>query len=208
MAAFLALCVSACIPQPMDRRAPARPPALPNDSAAHRQCLADLTALGARYRVLPDYRNAAGCSALNAVEMSAAGASITNLRATQCPVARALARWVQGPVQSAARALYGQRVVRVETMGSYACRTVRGTANAGLSEHAFANAIDVSGFVLADGRRISVKEGWATQGSDAAFLRRVRGAACRAFRTVLSPDYNAAHQNHFHLDMARRPYCR
>ena len=76
------------------------------------------------------------------------------------------------------------------------------------SEHATANAVDISGFVLADGRRIVVDSGWNGTDDERRFLRSVRAAACKRFRTVLSPDFNAAHQDHFHFDLGRGPFCR
>jgi hypothetical protein len=93
-------------------------------------------------------------------------------------------------------------------MGSYSCRNVAGSGR--LSAHATARAIDVSAFVLADGRRITVRQDWSG-GSPAQqhFLRIVHDSACKRFGTVLSPDYNAAHTDHFHLE-AGRPggFCR
>jgi hypothetical protein len=73
-----------------------------------------------------------------------------------------------------------------------------------LSEHGHANALDVSGFVLADGRTISVKGGWRGDERERVFLRNVRAGACEHFTTVLSPDYDRAHHDHFHVDLARR----
>lgn len=200
--------LAGCVPTVTDRHQSRKRPAPIPNSELVRQCTADLTRLGATYKVLPDSRGPGGCSAINSVLLTAAGARITNLRATQCPLARSFAAWVRGPVQEAARAIYGTPISRVETMGSYACRQVRGIASASLSEHAFANAIDVSGFVLATGRRITVLNGWQGDEKDAAFLRRLRKSACQRFKTVLSPDYNAAHRDHLHLDMGRGPYCR
>ncbi|PTS74531.1 extensin, partial [Sphingomonas sp. HMWF008] len=72
------------------------------------------------------------------------------------------------------------------------------------SEHSTADAVDIAAFVLADGRRISVLEDWRGNGPEATFLHRVRNGACRLFATTLSPDYNAAHANHLHLDQAVR----
>jgi hypothetical protein len=207
-ALLLMLGLTACIPQPSDRHLARPRPSLQPDSAMMRQCTADLTAQGARYRVLPDYRNDSGCSAINAVALSAAGASIANLGATRCPLASAFVRWVKGPVQQAAQDVYRARVARVVTMGSYSCRQVRGVARASLSEHAFANAIDVSGFVLTNGRTVTVATGWTGAAEDEDFLRRIRKAACQRFQTVLSPDYNVAHRDHLHLDLGRGPYCR
>lgn len=206
---FLALALlSACVGPPSDRhaRGPHAPPR-PN-SEIMRQCVADLSRMGVKYSILPDYTGSGGCSAINSVLMTGAGASISNLRATQCPLARAFAGWVRGPVQENAREIFGSPVVRVETMGSYSCRQVKGVASTKLSEHAFANAIDVSGFVLANGRRVSVVSGWLGQSDEADFLRAIRNAACKRFQTVLSPDYNFAHRDHLHVDMGRGPYCR
>ncbi len=206
--ALIAAFVSGCVSPPSDRHttAPHAPPR-PNAEAL-RQCAADLTRLGAKFSILPDYADSGGCSAINAVLMTGAGASISNLRATQCPLARAFAGWVRGPVQAHAREIFGSPVVRVETMGSYSCRQVKGVASTKLSEHAYANAIDVSGFVLADGRRVTVVNGWLGQSDEADFLRAIRNDACKRFQTVLSPDYNFAHRDHLHVDMGRGPYCR
>ena len=79
-----------------------------------------------------------------------------------------------------------------------------GRAEGPFSEHATADAFDVLGFTLADGRRIGVLRDWKDAGPEAAFLREVRDGACPVFATVLSPDYNAAHADHLHLDMAER----
>jgi hypothetical protein len=92
-------------------------------------------------------------------------------------------------------------------MGSYNCRNVAGTSKR--SEHAHANAIDVSAFVLADGRRITVQGGWNGNRSERAFLKAIHKSACRRFGTVLGPDFNKAHHDHFHLDMAdNKGFCR
>jgi hypothetical protein len=121
-----------------------------------------------------------------------------------CPAAAALALWEWHVVQPAAQRHLGQRVVAVEHIGTYRCRRVNGRAEGDWSEHATANAIDVAAFRLADGRRVSVLTGWPGGGAEAAFLREVRDGACRLFATVLSPDYNAAHRDHLHLDQAAR----
>lgn len=124
--------------------------------------------------------------------------------APSCPVAAALAMWQWNVVQPAALDRFGSRVVKIEHFGSYACRRMAGRAASGWSEHATADAIDIAAFVLADGRRVSVVGDWVGEGDAAAFLRDVRDGACGVFATVLSPDYNAAHRDHFHLDQASR----
>ncbi len=129
-----------------------------------------------------------------------------------CAVHAGLIRWLERRVQPVAEQMFGSRVASVEHLGTNSCRRI-GSGNDGRwSEHATGNAIDIAGFRLADGRRISVLKDWT--GNDAerrAFLRNIHGAACKDFGTVLGPDYNAAHRDHFHLDQADRSwggYCR
>jgi hypothetical protein len=123
---------------------------------------------------------------------------------TSCAMAAGVALWERDIVQLAAIEHFGSPVVRIHHAGSYACRRLYGRAEGGFSEHATANAFDVTGFTLADGRAISVLRDWKREGPAAAFLRDVRDGGCRLFATVLSPDYNAAHADHLHLDQAER----
>lgn len=121
-----------------------------------------------------------------------------------CPFGASLAVWERAVVEPAARSIYGQRVVAIDTFGSYNCRRIYGRSVGDWSEHARANAIDVAGFRLANGHRVTVAADWRGKGRDAAFLHRVHDGACQIFATVLSPDYNAAHRDHLHLDQAQR----
>ena len=187
-----------------------RPPHIvPPTSETMKMCVADLKRLDARYTILPDQNYGGGCSAINAVLLQAVGVPVTNTKAVQCSVARALALWVRDVAQPSAKRAFGETITRIESMGTYSCRRINGAATGKLSEHATANAIDVSGFILSDGRRILVETGW-TGGDDVErkFLRALRDGACKRFQTVLSPDYNAAHYNHLHFDMGSGPYCR
>src|SRR5690606_11398742 len=115
-----------------------------------------------------------------------------------------LALWLRHGVQPAAESLLGSPVVRIEHLGTYACRRIGGGETGRWSEHATGNAIDIAAFVLEDGRRISVSSDWNGEGRRSDFLNAARRSACDAFGTVLSPDYNAAHADHLHLDQARR----
>jgi hypothetical protein len=121
-----------------------------------------------------------------------------------CPMIAALNDWVQNVVQPEAQARFNERVVEIESFGTYSCRGINGEWGARLSEHAFGNAIDVSGFQLADGRKIMVVHDWY-EGADPqaqAFLHDIHAGACGYFTTVLGPGYNIFHYNHFHLDLA------
>lgn len=124
--------------------------------------------------------------------------------AVTCPVAAALELWRRDSVAPAARAIMGSELARIEHLGAFSCRRMYGGADGPWSEHATANAIDIAAFVLADGRRISVLGDWEGPSPEATFLRAVRDGACGSFATVLSPDYNAAHVDHFHLDQDDR----
>ncbi|RVT42386.1 extensin family protein [Sphingobium algorifonticola] len=124
--------------------------------------------------------------------------------APSCPVAAALKLWEWHVVETAAQRIYGQGVRQIETLGSFNCRRMYGRSAGRFSEHATADAIDIAGFVLTDGRRVRVVGDWSGTDRDALFLRAVRDGACDLFATVLSPDYNAAHADHFHLDQAER----
>lgn len=127
-----------------------------------------------------------------------------NVPPTTCPVGIGLELWVHDVVQPAAIERFGVDVARIEHFGAYSCRRLYGRAEGRWSEHATGNAIDIAAFVLADGRRIAVLGDWAGEAEQAAFLRAVRDGACPLFATVLSPDYNAAHADHFHFDQSGR----
>lgn len=176
------------------------------------KCRALLDAGGEEFAVLPPQRGMGACGYADAVRLESSSAFAYKPRAEiACPVAIGLFLWEKQIVEPAALTRFGVPVRRIETYGSYACRTVRGGREGGLSEHAHANAIDIAAFRLADGRRIGVASHWTGDGPEAAFLRDVRDGACRAFSTVLSPDYNVAHRDHLHLDQAGRggwSFCR
>src|SRR5262249_58851302 len=70
--------------------------------------------------------------------------------------------------------------------------------------YAFGNALDIAAFTLADGRRITVKDGWRGLPEEQGFLRDVQGGACQMFNTVLAPGSNPQHADHFHVDLMRR----
>ncbi len=124
--------------------------------------------------------------------------------AVTCPVAAALEIWWRDSVAPAAQAILGSEVARIEHLGAFSCRRIYGGKEGPWSEHATANAIDIAGFVLKDGRRISVLRDSKGEGKEAQFLRAVRDGACASFATVLSPEYNAAHADHLHLDQDAR----
>ena len=207
-----ALLLSACASDTRSSRStrssrPATPPANGVHSAQFRQCAAKLNSLGARYTPLPDRDFGGGCTSYGAVRLDRITVPTTNLGPMTCPLAQNFAAWVRYGVQPAARVYFGTEVVRIDTFGTYNCRRIAGSSR--LSQHAKADAVDVAAFLLADGRRISVQSNWNGDDASRRFLRRIRESACKRFNTVLSPDYNAAHHDHFHFDMGGRGgFCR
>ena len=201
----LSLLVTGCVDGPTMKR-PRVKPVRGVDAAALKICIAKLDRVVARYALLEDRTFSGGCSALGAVQLRDIGVPVTGITAMTCPLAHSFTQWVQSDLQVPAMGEFGSAIVKVEAMGTYSCRPIAGTGR--LSEHASANAVDVAAFVLADGRRISVLNGWHGNEREARFLRSVRASACRRFNTVLSPDYNADHRDHFHFDMGRGPFCR
>lgn len=121
-----------------------------------------------------------------------------------CPIVSELDRWFADSVQPSAMRWFGQRVVEIKQISAYSCRGMNGNPHAHISEHAFGNALDVAGFTLADGRRISVKDGWRGLPEEQGFLRDVQSGACAHFTTVLAPGSNVYHYDHIHVDLMRR----
>jgi len=175
------------------------------------QCLATLGRTNARFTALPDRDYGGGCTTLNSVRLDRVGSdtgqfAIVNLGPLTCPAANSLAGWARYGVDRAARQIFGSPVARIETMGSYSCRNVAGSTRR--SAHARAEAVDIGAFVLENGRRISITGGWNGARDEREFLRIVHRSACKRFGTVLGPDYNAAHEDHLHLELGSGSFCR
>ncbi|HEY5723312.1 MAG TPA: extensin family protein [Allosphingosinicella sp.] len=171
-------------------------------------CRAMLTRAGIRFTALPARSAGPQCGYGEAIRFRGGGALTIGWRpadlGTSCPVAAGLALWEWHVVQPAALEHFGARVASIDHYGSYSCRRLYGRESGGWSEHSTANAVDVAAFRLEDGRRISIAADWKGGGAKTRFLREVRDGACRLFATTLSPDYNAAHRDHLHLDQAGR----
>lgn len=191
--------------QPIGRYTRAKLVALGDDPA---QCRALLGAVRDADRPAPPRRSSEpACGfddAMLLVPEGKARATYAPALVTACPVAAALRLWDRETVQPAALRHLGTRVAAINNFGSFSCRRRYSRPDAPWSEHATGDAVDIAGFRLADGRRLSVLRDWPGDGPEAAFLREVRSGACDLFATVLSPDYNAAHRDHFHLDQAKR----
>ncbi|WP_367614888.1 extensin-like domain-containing protein [Plastoroseomonas arctica] len=169
-------------------------------------CFAAFAASAIPVTRVPDRPSTTGCETENAVRLPSVLRTIPASPTLSCPMAAAWTMFERHGLQAAARTHLGQEVAGIRHLGTQSCRNIGGGTVR--SQHATANAIDIAGFILRDGREVRVAPDWPGSGRDAAFLRAVRDAACRWFRVVLSPDYDAAHRDHFHLDMGPWSSCR
>lgn len=178
-----------------------------------RQCLAVLASAkpdSLDYLALDDYTPVAGCPLTNVVRMRQTGVRFNAPFTVTCPLA---VRWImfeQQQLQPLALAHFGQRVAQVEHYGSFACRNIYHRKTGRRSQHATASAFDVAGFSLADGEDVSVLRDWKNPAApkQSEFLQDLHRSACAYFGTVLGPDYNQPHENHFHLDTSNWGFCR
>lgn len=159
-----------------------------------------------RYVVVPDSTPEPGCPVENSVRVQGSDVRFNGPFLATCPLAAAYAMFELHGLQPAAQAVFGQPVVRIDHFGSFACRNIARSNRR--SQHASANALDLAGFHLKNGTRITVARDWQGDGDKARFLRLVRDAACDAFNVTLGPEYNAAHHDHFHVDMGGFGMCR
>ena len=178
-------------------------------------CMQVLREAGVEVERAEDRNDGGFCLVRGAVRIT--GGDVTPLKpgglVMQCPLAVRYVIWDRQVLRPAAREVYGADPAAVENFGSYSCRRIYGSTEVTdrPSEHARANALDIAAVRLVDGRQVSVAADWGGQGSaqthDERFLRRLRDGACKVFSTVLTPDYNAAHKDHLHVDGAPRGLC-
>jgi hypothetical protein len=158
-------------------------------------------------RVL-DRASDVGCEIEDAVRLPGIVRIVPPNPVVTCPLAASWVLFERNTLQAEATRHLGSEVSAIRHFGTHACRNVNHAVNGLRSQHATANAIDIASFVLRDGREVILASGWSRAGPEAAFLRDIRDGACRWFHAVLSPDFNVAHQDHFHFDMGTWPTCR
>lgn len=171
-------------------------------------CRAVLDASDFAYQPVPDRVTGEGCGFRNAVRVSRSEITYAGGFVATCPLAVALALFERHVLQPAAQDTLGTRVTAIDHYGTYACRNVNNRDTGRRSQHATANAIDIAGFRLADGRHLRVAADWDDGGAESEFLQDVHGGACGIFGVVLGPSYNRAHRDHFHLDLGGFLLCR
>jgi hypothetical protein len=171
-------------------------------------CHAAIRHAGAVFTPVADREEANGCGWTDAVRLSSIGeARLESPAMVTCPLAASMVLFQRRVLQPEAEFAFGSPVRVIDQVGSYACRNVYHRSQAPLSRHASADAIDVTGWQLANGRRLSVEKDWGG-GDGAAFLRSLQREGCRYFGAFLGPDYNAAHRTHFHLQGRGFGACR
>ncbi|EPC02025.1 hypothetical protein L861_20445 [Litchfieldella anticariensis FP35 = DSM 16096] len=173
-------------------------------------CLATLERVpdaALRYAPLDDHTPVEGCPLSNVVHLRESGVEFNASFVATCPLALAWVMFERQRLQPAAETIFDSPVARVEHYGSFACRNVYGREDSRRSEHASAEALDVAAFRLADGQRITLRDDWGDEDDAGAFLREIRDGACDVFGSVLGPEYNAAHADHFHFGMRGFGIC-
>lgn len=171
------------------------------------QCFALLEQGGVAYTPIELDSETSACQVDRALTLDQSLVPYSATLSMSCPLSAALHVWERHVVLPAAEEALGSPVEEVLTYGSYNCRRVNGSGSGRWSEHASANAIDIAGFELADGRRITVLSDFGDDTPEGQFLEAIREGACGLFSATLGPDYNAAHEDHFHLDMGVFTIC-
>ena len=124
-----------------------------------------------------------------------------------CPLALSSALFVSQQARPLTKTWTGSELARIEHLGSFACRNIYSRPDARRSEHATADALDISAFRLANGQRVTILNGWKAEKTQ-PWLQALLSASCGYYGNGLGPDYNAAHANHFHLGMRGYGLCR
>ncbi|NBW10551.1 MAG: extensin [Caulobacteraceae bacterium] len=176
------------------------------------QCVAELDAARVTFSPTPDRVNSETCGLTDAGVLGPDFGTVARMQPSDvtmtCALAAAVSIWRRQSVEPAAREFFGSDVVQIDHMGVYACRPVNSQAGNRPSAHSRAAALDFAGVRLRDGTRITVTNDWNDPGPKGQFLHRIRDDACKVFGTTLSPDYNALHHDHLHLEAEASRFCR
>ncbi|NOR63636.1 MAG: extensin family protein [Rhodobacteraceae bacterium] len=152
-----------------------------------------------------------GCGIDNPVAVRyVAGVRLSTPATLNCRTANTLADWVENDAQDAVKKLRSQ-ITEMTVFASYACRTRNNQRGARMSEHSLGNAIDIGAFTLANGVELSVEDDWGKSGKEGVATRALHESACGPLGTVLGPNSDRFHYNHFHFDTAAYrsgSYCR
>lgn len=171
-------------------------------------CLAVVKAARIDIAPIPDRPIVEGCGFADALRLQGEKARFREPVVLTCAMAAGMVLFERQVLQPAAKEILGSPVTRIEDFGTYNCRNIGREESRRRSEHAKANAIDLAGFLLANGRHVTVVADWGRKTPEGRFLARLRDGACGLFKVVLGPDYNADHRDHLHIDMGPFDACR
>ncbi len=193
-------------------------------AAARTECRALLKGIGITYTEADPIGGPGECGIAAPIKVTAIGkrrsVSVSPAATINCKLAAAAVRWMDTKIQALATKEFSEPVVQIQNAASYACRRRNNQKTGKLSEHALGNALDVASFTLASGKVVTVLKGWRGQKDDtlveevvskvitratpeSRFLRQAHAAACEVFSTILGPEADQYHVNHFHLDLGR-----
>ncbi|GAB2179701.1 extensin-like domain-containing protein [Dongia sp. agr-C8] len=170
-------------------------------------CRAALGRSTMKFSVMADRQIGADCGFTDVVRADSTPIAMSPRPVATCAMTAGL-YWWQRRLDEIAQAELNSRVVRIDQLGTYACRNINSAAEGRRSQHATANAIDIAAFHLADGRVISVQKDYGQPTPEGRFLDAAHDEACSLFNIVLGPKYNRLHANHFHLDLGGFRFCR
>lgn len=171
-------------------------------------CFEVLSNSDLKFERIDDRETGSGCGFYNAAVLNQSSISYGGNITLTCPALVSLAMWETHHLQQLSQAHLGQKIQQIRHYGTYACRNINSTKKGRRSQHASANAIDIAGFRLEDGTEISVLNHWNSDNDKGEFIREVHDSACDYFKTVLGPEYNDLHRDHFHFDMGSSLVCR
>jgi hypothetical protein len=180
-------------------------------AAAQKACRSKLAGLDIRFDAMAPIGQDGGCGTPGAILInSIAGVAIDPPAEANCDLAEALHAWIAWSVKPAAQEHLGKTLTVVHNASAYACRRRNNSASGKMSEHAYANALDISTLGFDDNSSTNIKGDWSGLkqlvglSDKSAFLRRIRRDACIRFTTVLGPGSDPYHGDHFHIDRAHR----
>jgi hypothetical protein len=175
-------------------------------------CRANLMTMGVRFEAVPEIDGEGECGIPFPIRVSTLGPDIelTPDGVMNCATAETAAQLVRDAVRPAARKEFGSELAGIRHASTYVCRNR--ASGEKISEHARGNALDISAFLLKDGRAVEVEAYGPGKMAERRFMQTVRREACGPFKTVLGPGTDADHALHFHFDLAQRrrgsTYCR
>lgn len=179
----------------------------PNRDAIQSACLNDLAATGAEFELIAQAEPGKnGCTLQNGVRLTRTSVPLNRPVELSCPMALRFIQFEQSVLLPEAQRVFGRPLAQINHAGGFTCKRMAGGGGR-ISEHGHGRAIDIWGFTLSDGTRVSVKDHFRARGGEGEYLRSVSRQSCRYFSVALGPNGDADHQDHFHWDIGPWPRC-